>query len=217
MTREEKLYAPLDEFLKKLKKKIKQVYAPLYVSSFDQLNIIMLNKRTAEIYSELDDYNRKAYRMLAEHAREWAFEQMEKGLKKKDMSELVNDYLKGYDPVTQYVYVKEVDRKRMRLNESVLAAREYNEFDKLQKSVKKAADLWFTQSSQYAIDIMDLALTETFLEEDDDDPTFFMWNTVIDGRECEECHARNGKVYESDEYPPKPHYGCRCYKTLFKG
>ena len=216
MTQEEKLYGALDEFLKRLKKKIKQVFAPLYVSGFDQLNIIMLNRQTAEMYSELDDYNRKAYRQLAEHARAWAYEVMGKDMKKKDMSDLVNQYLKWYDPVTQYVYVKEVDRKRMRLNESILAAREYQELEKLQKSVKKAADLWYTQSSQYAIDIMDQALTIAFLEEDEDDFVFFRWNTQQDEKVCEICGARDGQVYEADSYPTKPHYGCRCYKTPVK-
>lgn len=214
MNQTETLYKPLDDFLKRLKKKIKEMYAPLYVSGFDQLNVIMLATNTTKLYDELDKFNRENFLALAEHAWKWAEEVLGKSVKKKDLEELIKDYLHGYDPVTQYVYDKEIDRKRMRLNEAILTAREYQDVLKLQKAVKKAADLWFTQSSQYALDIMDFALTVAF--EEDDDTEFFMWNAVIDGHECEECHKRDGKIYSEDAYPSKPHYGCRCYKTPVK-
>ena len=210
---EEKLYKPLDDFLKRLKKKIKAIFAPLFISSFDQLHIVQLNKMTANMYTELDEFNRKNYLLLVEHARAWAEWVLGKKLSDKDLKDFVNQYLKGYDPITQYVYTKEVDRKRMRLNEAVYTAREFQDIAKLQKAVKKAADLWFTQSSQYAIDLMDLALTKAFLEDEDDDEKYFRWNTIVDGRECEICHERDGKIYPDDAYPEKPHYGCRCYKT----
>ena len=210
MTQTEKLYKPLDDFLKRLKKKIKEVYAPLFVSGFDQLNIIRLSKQTEDIYNELDRYNRKAYKELMAHAQKWAESMIGRNVK-IDVDQLMKDYLAGYDPVTQYVYDREIERKRMRLNESILTAREYQDIVKLQKAVKKAADLWYTQSSQYALDLMDLALTCVF--EEDDDVKFFRWNAVIDGHECDICHERDGKVYPEDAYPEKPHYGCRCYKS----
>ena len=214
---EEKLYKPLDDFLKRLKKKIKTIFAPLFVSSFDQLHIIQLNKMTAEMYTELDEFNRKNYLLLVEHARAWAEWILDKKLSDADLKDFVNQYLKGYDPVTQYVYIKEIDRKRMRLNEAVYTAKEFHDIAKLQKAVKKAADLWYTQSSQYGLDLMDLALTKAFLEDDDDDDERkYQWNTIVDGKECQICHERDGKVYLESDYPDKPHYGCRCYKTPAK-
>lgn len=211
MSRTDELYKPLDDFLKRLKKKIKQTYAPLYVSGFDQLNIIQLSSQTDAMYNELDKFNKDSYLALVKHAWKWAEDVLGKEIKKADFDELIEKYLSGYDPVTQYIYNREIDRKRMRLNESILTAREYQDVVKLHKAVKKAADLWFTQSSQYALDLMDYALTMCF--EEDDDVIFFMWNTVIDGKECDICHSRNGKIYEAESYPEKPHYGCRCYKT----
>lgn len=208
---EEKLYKPLDDFLKRLKKKIKTVFAPLFVSGFDELNIIRLNKTTAEIYNELDEFNRKNYLELAKHARAWAEWILGKKLSDADLKGFVNKYLKGYDPVTQYVYTKEVDRKRMRLNEAILTTKEFQEIDKLQKAVKKAADLWYTQSSQYALDLMEYVLTQSF--EEDDQVEHFRWNTAGDERVCTECNERDGKIYPADAFPPKPHYNCRCYKT----
>lgn len=207
---EEKLYKPLDDFLKRLKKKIKELFAPLYVSSFDQLNIIRLGRVSEEIYAKLDEFNRTNYLELVKHARKWAEWILGKELPQPDLKDIVNSYLKGYDPVTQYVYDKELDRKRMRLNESILTAKEYQDLPKLQKAVKKAMDLCFTQSSQYALDLMDVSLTKAF--KDDDQDEYFRWCTVGDEKVCIECHERDGKIWPSDAFPSKPHYNCRCFK-----
>ena len=210
---EESLYKPLDEFLKRLKRKIKALFAPLFVSGFDQLNILMLNKQTSEMYLELDEFNRENYLALVKHARKWVERLVGKELKVRDMREFVDQYLKGYDPVTQYVYTKEVDRKKMRLNEAILTAREYQDVQKLQRAVKKAADLWFTQSSQYALDLMLFEIRQAF---EDDGISLLRWNTQRDERVCPECNALDGKIFDSDDYPDPPHYNCRCYPTQEK-
>lgn len=214
MTREEKLYRPLDDFLKRLKKKIKEAYSVLIVSGFDQLNVIQLTAVTDNVYRQLDRFNRKEYEKLVEHAWEWAEEIVGKKISKPDFDEFVRNYISGYDSVTQYVYTKEIDRKRMRLNESILTAREYQDIVQLHKAVKKASDLWFTQSSQYALDLMLEGVKAAYDQSDaDKDETKWMWNAVIDGHECQECHDRNGRVYLKRNYPRQPHYGCRCYPT----
>lgn len=208
---EEKLYKPLDDFLKRLKKKIKEIFAPLYVSGFDELNIIRLSKITQEMYDELDKFNRENYLELVKHARSWAEWVLGEKLSDTDMKKFIDQYLKGYDPVTQYVYTKEVDRKRMRLNEAIATAKEFQDMVKLQKAVKKAADLWFTQSSQYGLDLMDFMIMESFLE--DDQVEHFRWVTVGDEKVCSECNERDGKIWPSDSFPSKPHYNCRCFKV----
>ena len=210
-SRSDKLYKPLDEFLKRLKKKIKQMFASLYVSGFDQLNIIRLGKMSETIYQELDEFNRKNYVELVRHARSWAEWILGKKLSSADLDKFVKDYLKGYDPVTQYVYTKEVDRKRMRMNEAILTAKEFQDLGKLQKAVKKAADLWYTQSSQYALDLMLEEIEEAY--KDDGDVSLLRWNTMRDEKVCPECGVLDGQVFDADAYPPPPHYNCRCYPT----
>ena len=208
---EEELYKPLDDFLKRLKKKIKAIFAPLFVSSFDQLHIVQLNKMTAEMYTELDEFNRKNYLLLVEHARAWAEWILGKKLSDEDLKEFVNKYLKGYDHVTQYVYTKEVDRKRMRLNEAVYTAREFHDIAKLQKAVKKSADLWFTQSSQYALDMMMAEIYEIYVDEG---ITFVRFHTQEDEKVCGECAPLDGKLFDVDACPKLPiHYNCRCFTT----
>ena len=214
---EKELYGPLDDFLKRLKRKIKTVFAPLFVSAFDELHIIRLSKTTAAMYEELDAFNRKNYLKLIEHARKWAEEVLGKKLSDADLKSFMEQYLKGYDPVTQYVYAKEIDRKRMRLNESVMTAAEFYDIVKLHEVVRKAIDLWFTQSSQYALDLMLEEIINAYDEDDEGDgEEWLMWNAIVDGKECEICHSRNGKVYEKHNYPPRPHYKCRCYPTKVK-
>lgn len=208
--REEKLYKPLDDFLKRLKKKIKEEFAPLYVSGFDQLHIIRLGKVSEELYDELDGFNRKNYRELVKHAWGWAGLFVEVKLSEAEAKKSVDEYLKGYDPVTQYVYDKEVDRKRMRLNEAILTAREYQDVERLYKAVKKAADLWYTQSSQYALDLMLTAIRQAF---EKGGATHLRWNTQRDDKVCGDCHEYDGKVFPIREYPEPPHYNCRCYPT----
>ena len=210
MNAEQLLYRPLDDYIKRLKRKVKEGYAGLYVSGFDQLNIIQLAKTTESLYTGLDEFNRDEYIALATHARDVAVRLMGKPAPAFSIAEYIEDYLGGYDPVSQYVYEKETDRKRMRLNESILTAKEYQDVEKLHKAVKKAADLWFTQSSQYALDIMLGAMVRTYKK---GGVKKLRWNTVIDGHECTDCHELNGKVFEIDSYPEPQHYGCRCYPT----
>ena len=203
----ESLYKPLDEYLKRLKRRIKELFAPLYVSGFDELNIIRLNRTTAEMYTELDDFNRENYLKLVEHSRAWAEKILGKKLSSADLKYLVNSYLKGYDPTTQYVYIKEVDRKRMRLNEAILTANEYQDVGKLQKSVKKAADLWYTQSSQYGLALMMLSIHQAYEEEG---VTLVRWITQEDEKVCPECFEKDGQIFDEDVARPPLHYNCRC-------
>ena len=207
----ERLYKPLDDFLKRLKKKIKEIYAPLYVSGFDELNIIRLTKITQEMYEALDKFNRENYLELVKHARGWAEWILGKQLSDTDLKDFVDKYLKGYDHVTQYVYTKEVDRKRMRLNEAIYTAREFQDIEKHLKAVKKAADLWYTQSSQYALDLMLAEIDSVYVDEG---ISIVQWHTMEDEKVCGECAPLDGKYFDEEACPRIPlHYNCRCFTT----
>ena len=210
MSLETKLYKPLDEYIKKVKKKVKESFAPLYISGFDQLNIIQLAKSTALIYDEVDEFNREEFVKLVRHGWGFAEELMAVHLSEIKAKDFVSEYLSGYDPVTQYVYDKELDRKRMRLNESILTAKEYQDIVKLHKAVKKAADLLYTQGSQYALDILLSTLMKAYR---DGGCKYLRWNTQEDEKVCRDCHDLDGKVFRISEYPEPQHYNCRCYPT----
>ena len=115
----------------------------------------------------------------------------------------VTDYLEEFsDPVTKYVYKNEVERKAERLAEAIEADRA-----NAAREIRKARRLWLLQTDRYAVAISDLAQVEAYKSRG---VKYVRWLTNLDGRECRECHDRNGVVYQITAIPPKPHYGCRC-------
>lgn len=115
---------------------------------------------------------------------------------------LSENILEAYDPITKYVYNNEVDRKRSRLAESLIASEDKN------GEIDRALKLWSAMISQYAITAVDVATLSAYktlgVKE-------VVWKNIKDGKQCKVCMSRDGKVYPIDEVPPKPHIGCRCY------
>lgn len=214
---EKALFKPLDEYIKRLKRQVRQEFMALSLLGFDELQVVRLTAKTQSMYKRLDETNRAEYEKLAEHAWGWAmewyfgmFDSKWDKPKKIDAEKFVAKTLAGYNPVTQYIYNREVERKQMRLNEAILTAKEYMDREQLKKAVKKAADLWYTQSSQYGVDILLGAMEETY---ESAGVTRLMWNSMEDTRVCEVCDSLNGKIFRVENYPPRQHYGCRCYPT----
>lgn len=202
-------YGPLDQFLKKAKRMIQAEFNRLDASGFDRMTVRQLTKVTADLYKRLDAYNREQYETLVREA--WTAAGGPTG--KVKPKRFVTDYLDGVDPITEYIYTQEVDRKRMRLNEAILTAREYSSHTMLTKALRKAASLWYTQTSQYGIDLVDRAMIAAYKIVGYE---WVKWNTRLDGWECRVCKGRNGKVYKIGEAPPKAHYNCRCWYTPVK-
>jgi SPP1 gp7 family putative phage head morphogenesis protein len=116
--------------------------------------------------------------------------------------------LLAYNLVTGYLYKREVERKRLRLNEQILTAREFNNRDMYNDSLRRTSNLWWTQTIQYGVDIVDSATLQAY---EDMGVKYVRWIAVEDGRQCHTCDSRNGVVYKLSEVPAKTHYGCRCY------
>jgi SPP1 gp7 family putative phage head morphogenesis protein len=117
--------------------------------------------------------------------------------------------LKQYNRTTGYLYGNELDRKRLRYQEQLLTAREFQDRVMYNDSVKKASALLWTQISQYMINAVDEARIKAF---EDFGVKKVVWRTMKDEKVCEDCDANNGKTFDIDNLPPK-HYGCRCYLT----
>lgn len=144
-----------------------------------------------EMYEDLLEIAIDAYIKIARHygddsmGREW-----------------VEEILNGYDPVTKYIFMQEVDRKRSRHTEAVIAS------EIPEKETDKALRLWSNMVRQYADNITDRAYEETLKK---DGAKEVMWVTQRDGKVCSECSERDGKMYPINKIPSKPHIGCRCY------
>ena len=164
--------------------------------AMDELNVI---KASEKMYVRLEEANMKAFLKLARDR----FKDItgEAAPEKATLAWLLL-FLAGYNPVTEFVYDNEVERKQDRFAETMMASA-----NKL-LAIKRAMSLWLRQTSQYLILVEDEAVLRAYKHMG---IKRVRWFTQVDERRCPECAARHGKIYRIDRVPPKPHRNCRCY------
>ena len=211
------MYKHLDSLLEAEKKRIRAEFNHLSVTGFDELNVVSTRKTTQEMYDGFMRDNETMYLKAAKTAYRKATKAAKAEGFSGDETEVSGDWLvgvlAGYNLVTGYLYDKEADRKRLRLNEQILTAREYNNRTMYQESLRKAANLWYTQTVQYGISAVDEATIKGFKDMGVKEAR---WIAADDEKTCPTCGARDNKVYRLNKIPPKPHYGCRCYVVPVK-
>lgn len=169
--------------------------------SFDELNVIPLSH---EIYDEALEVTKKEMTRLAD----LVYEKYRKPEVEAETQALgaawVLAALLMYNPVTKYVYENEVDRKRSRFAESLIAS------EQKPAEVDRSLRLWVSMNKQLADDITFDAMIQAY---EDSGVQKVRWVTHPDDRRCKVCKARHGKIYPIDKIPAKPHMNCRCYVT----
>lgn len=160
----------------------------------DELNVI---KVLTALYKDLAADNKKAFFDLAVMAYQNA---QPHGKKEPDMSWLLA-LLDSYDPVYLVVYTNEVERKRDRMIEGVIASSSKT------KEFRRGLSLWSKLSAHECDRITDEATLKAFR---DSGVKKVRWVTERDEKVCETCGPRDGKVYDIDKVQPKPHVNCRC-------
>lgn len=171
-------------------------------TKFDELNVIN-NSKT--LYKELDNFNRQALLRLAQECYvDVVKETFDKDADSKDIptSAFVLGMLKGYNGITKYVYTHEVDRKRARFAESLIANQGISN-----KELQRAYNAWVHQSEQYVIDVEKQATLKAYK---DNGIKKVRWITQRDGRVCQACAELDGKVFDIDNVPEQLHDNCRC-------
>lgn len=201
------MYRYLDKLLAEAKKKVRTEFNRMSVMGFDELNVVNTRKATAAMFDRFLEDNEAMYTRVVKDAYAKATKD-KKGDKEEIGSSFVESVLLGYNLVTGYLYEKEAERKRLRLNEQILTAREYGDRQMYQDSLRRTANLWWTQTAQYGIDMVDKATLKGYR---DMGVRFVRWVAADDDKTCEVCNDRDGRVYKIAAVPPKPHYGCRCY------
>lgn len=191
------MYEYTDKVILYMRKKFIRLFNSFKsLQSFDELNVIQSSKT---LYEELEDIVYKSLLLIAKHAY------------KTHSDDIIDDYivegwvrewLQEYNPVAKYVYVHEVERKRARFAESVIAS------DNKAKEIESALRYWSQQATWFAIDVTDKATLEAYKVKG---VSNVQWFTIKDERRCATCKARHGKVYEITKVPPKPHLNCRCF------
>lgn len=192
-------YDVTDRYLRKLLRKYMRLFGQAKtVLGFDELNVLNGSRK---LYDEIEEL---AEDMLLDLARDvyYLYSGRRGKYTRKDLRKVLNDY----DPVTMYVYLHEIDRKRARFAESVIAAGK-NPAKRAQE-IERGRNVWFRQVKQYAEELSDRAALDAFR---DMGVKQVRWMTREDERRCNECKDLHGKVFDINRVPPKPHYNCRCW------
>lgn len=202
-----------DEQLRKILQTVKKEFNKQRLKSFmqfDEVNTIKLKKSVKALYKKLDDLNRTMYLLIAIKAYAAACAEIGVVAKKLPGEKWLLAMLNSSDPVTEYVYSNEVERKRDRFFEAliVLLAIKHTKAD-IEREYKKAIKYWARQTEQYEINVVSNARRQAFA---DNDVEYVRWNTQRDGRVCGSCGERDGQIYAIDDIP-ESHYNCRCYLT----
>jgi SPP1 gp7 family putative phage head morphogenesis protein len=209
------MYRLADKLLEQLKKLIRREFNRFSIFGFDELNTPRVTKETVELFNRLMEENRKRYLQVARQACIDAKALvLAAGYRDKDVpipdERWLGAFLGAYNFVSGYLYEPEAERKRLRLSEQILTAKEYQSRTQYNDSLRRTANLWWTQTLHYMLDAVDESTLDTYE---------FMgvekveWHTNIDGRECKTCRDRNGMIYDIDKVPPKAHRNCRCRLT----
>lgn len=208
-------YDLADELLKKLDAELRREINRLDVIGFDELNAMTIKSKTEEMVERLLKANATAFKAIAYAAMKEAVEDLDKlyGTKRKVKaiatdSKEVDKVLKAYNPVTDYLYYPEADRKRSRLSEALIVALMLDSREKYHYQLRKFAHLWHTQTKQYGDTIVDTFREKTFKE---NGIKYVKWQSEHDDKVCGVCEDMDEKIYKITEIPPKPHYNCRCW------
>ena len=209
------MYRLADKLLEQLKKLIRREFNRLGVFGFDELNAPRVTKETTELFSRLMSENKKRYLEAAKKAYTDAAALAVKAGYEDPGEGRISDmwlvaFLGAYNYVSGYLYESEAERKRLRLAEQMMTAREYLSRTQYNDSLRRSANLWWSQTSHYMLDAVDQATLDGYK---DSGVKKVKWNTNIDGRECSVCRERNGQIYPIGNVPPKAHRNCRCYIT----
>ncbi len=206
------MYEKLDSLLEKAKKKIRTEFNRLGMMGFDELNVTNTSKTTRSMFDRLLSNNENLYLTAAKDSYTNATKAAKGAGFSGEESEINGEWLTAillaYNLVTGYLYDREAERKRLRLNEQILTAREYDSREMYNESLRKSANLWWTQTSQYGIDVVDSAALQAYA---DMGVEKVRWVAEVDARTCEVCKSRNGVIYDIAKVPTKTHYNCRCY------
>ena len=205
------MYEQADKVLSRLKKKLKKEIRYIEIQSFSDLTPDIVNKQTRGMVERLLEDNETGYIFIAKDARKKATAQLEKEgygrIAKFDELNTMDSTLRSYNEVTGYLYYHETKRKRARIAEEINTARYYGNRVFLLAALARFAKLWFLQTQEYMISIVDSITMKTY---EAAGVEYARWIAKKDKKTCEICKKRDGMVYPIKKFPSKPHYNCRC-------
>lgn len=182
---------------KKLARRGASARSRMLIDDFDELNVIEV---IGDLYADLERDNEQAFYdlMILVYKRAKG-----KGAP-PSKAWLRRNILKAYDPVTLYVYLDEIERKKARTTEAVIAS-VGNEAKEI--AFTKALRYWADMTAEYCDTVTFETVREAFRTRGVE---YVVWRTQEDERVCSICAPRDGVVYALAEVPSRPHWKCRC-------
>lgn len=158
-------------------------YAKLFrkLTSFDELNVINVSH---EIYDAVEKLvERESTRLVKS-----VYDSYREGgsITSEDANAFVLALMMAYNPVTKYVFRNELERKRARFAEGVIAS------DTPREEVELAKRLLVALNRQFEDDVTFDTVVKAY---EDDGVQEVRWITAEDDRRCNECKARHNKIY----------------------
>lgn len=226
------MYEYTDAKLNRLVRVIRRRINSLKTMNFDELNVI---ESVTEVFEVIEKQAKRCFEDILEYYYLFALEGEEskegksirdnlKAGKDKKIEKIVDglleEILNEYDPVTKYQYTPELERKKQRLIEAVLASKQTTEIPRARarktkkaassaaKEIDKALRYLVLQVSEYAVKATDRAVLEGYR---DAGVKYVRWVAQEDAKVCVTCHRYDGQIFEISAVPNKPHYNCRCY------
>lgn len=189
-------YEYTDKVISYIDKQLIERYSRLKsLVSFDELNVL---QEVNFLYQEIDLLVRRTFLKLANRA---YFDNVKRNQLRVLDEQWVSALLSAYDPVSKYVFYHEEERKCARLIESLIASTtKAQEIDAALRSMSFMCRV-------YAVRVTDEAVLQALK---DDEENLVQWIAEKDEKTCSVCHSRDGKVYELESLPQKPHPNCRC-------
>lgn len=195
------MYEYIDENVERLKKQTQTAFNNFRLSllKFDELNVMQVKTETESLFTKLKRQSNRFYTGLLNHlAESMGFEE-----DKYDLDEL----LETYSGTLLYSFSTEMERKRERLFETIVAIDDMSDPEILSQQKKNIRN-WNTQVEEFGVDIE----RNIFLSElGDSGIRKVQWMTAEDERVCTDCSDLNGIIFDIDNVPRRPHIGCRCW------
>ena len=193
--------------MEKITSKVRKEFRHNRLALFDEMNIVQTKKHINKLYkkifkiikSELLAVANNIYAEVADEAVELGFD--------GDLGDIdeawVEEFFKEYSPVTKYVFSNEIDRKKSRLFEALVADLEerLNSYETAEKQIVK-------QIKQSGIEFED-EITQTAYN--DLGVKKVQWVAEQDNKTCGVCNELDGEIFNLEDVPPKQHINCRCY------
>lgn len=195
------MYEFIDGSISKLKRRTQIAFnnSRLELLKSDELNLLQVKKETNKLYKKLREESEKFLKELLEDLSDRLHFN-------KDEFPL-EYFLEAISPVLLYSFNTETERKKSRHFESIVAISDMSDPKALEEQ-KKETRYWNTQVEETAVDIE----REVFIQSAKKRGVKkVQWITREDGKVCECCGDLDGKVFEIDNTPHRPHIGCRCW------